>query len=58
MTNKDVLYVEDFFNWNLNIYDTVSKLMDMATNDDLINVLDGLKGQCEKTMKKAKEVLH
>ena len=58
MTNKDVLYVEDFFNWNLNIYDTVSKLMDMATNDDLINVLDGLKDQCEKTMKKAKEVLH
>ena len=39
MTNKDLDYVKDAFNWNLNAYKTVEGLMSKTLKNDLKNCL-------------------
>lgn len=42
MTNKDLDYLKDAFNWNLNCYKVISSISSKVTKKELENVLKNI----------------
>ncbi len=57
MSTKDLLYIEDMFNWNLNIYNTVTYLESSIEDDTILKLMNKIKKVHESNMKEICEVL-